>query len=58
MVKMSGGGQRRVVGGGFVGRRTKGAVRLLLPKIDSAALMNGAKQGLEEGYRPARLVDL
>lgn len=50
MVKMSGGGQRRVVGGGFVGRRTKGAVRLLLPKIDSAALMSGTKQGLEEGY--------
>jgi hypothetical protein len=25
VVKMSGGGQRRVVGGGFVGRRTKGA---------------------------------
>jgi len=41
------------------GRRGQG-VRLLLPKIDSAALMSGAKQDLEEGYpyRPARLVDL
>jgi len=57
VVKMSGGGQRRVVGLWEGGRRGKG-VRLLLPKSDSAAWMNGAKQGLEEGYRPARLVDL
>lgn len=38
-----------MVGSWEGGRRGQG-VRLLLPKIDSAALMSGTKQGLEEGY--------